>query len=103
MPDLAHHARQLRALADLLETQANHPEDAHTPHPETLEIINNRHTKRGQLNYAVPNRLQLQTRIRRYNADHGIPHGDIVALALDTWLRARGYSPVSTSDKTDGS
>lgn len=26
-------------------------------------------------------------------ADTGVPHGDIVALALDTWLRAKGYPP----------
>jgi hypothetical protein len=37
--------------------------------------------------------LQLQHRIRRYNADHDIAHGDVVALALDIWLRAKGYPP----------
>ncbi|WP_246571690.1 hypothetical protein [Streptomyces tauricus] len=54
-----------------------------------MEILSGRHTNRGQLNYAVPDALQLQRRIRRYNADSGIPHGDIVALALDTYLRAK--------------
>lgn len=68
-------------------------EDALAPHPDTLGIISNRHTKRGQLNYAVPEVLQLQRRIRRYHADHGLQHGDVVALALDTWLRAKGYPP----------
>ncbi|MGW2052273.1 hypothetical protein ACWCPF_45325 [Streptomyces sp. NPDC001858] len=58
-----------------------------------MEIVSSRHTKRGQLNYAVPEALQLQRRIRRYNADHEVPHGDIVALALDAWLRAKGYPP----------
>lgn len=39
----------------------------------------------GRLNYTVPDVLQLQRRIRRYHAYHGIQHGDIVALTLDTW------------------
>ncbi|WP_171111869.1 MULTISPECIES: hypothetical protein [Streptomyces] len=52
-------------------------------------------------NYAVPDALQLQKRIRRYNADHDMPHGDIVALALDTWLRAKGYPPDLTSPKAE--
>ncbi|MFI7498829.1 hypothetical protein ACIBVL_09965 [Streptomyces sp. NPDC049687] len=43
--------------------------------------------------YAVTDILQLQRRIRRYNTDHDVPHGDIVTLALDTWLRAKGYPP----------
>ncbi|MFJ9020318.1 hypothetical protein ACIRPU_10085 [Streptomyces sp. NPDC102259] len=58
-----------------------------------MQVIGNRHTKRGQFNYAVPDALQLQRRVRRYNADHDLPHGDIVALALDSWLRAKGYPP----------
>ncbi|MFH8469493.1 hypothetical protein [Streptomyces sp. NPDC017991] len=98
MPDdLSHHARQLRDLADLLEAHISHPEDPHAPHPDTKEILGGRHTNRGQLNYAVPESLQLQRRIRRYNADSGIPHGDIVALALDAFLRAKGYPPSLTS------
>ncbi|GAA1435030.1 hypothetical protein GCM10009601_60410 [Streptomyces thermospinosisporus] len=101
MPDLAHHARRLREMADALEAQSQPAEDPFTPHPNTLEIISNRHTKRGQLNYAVPDALQLQKRIRRYNADHDMPHGDIVALALDTWLRAKGYPPDLTSPKAE--
>ncbi|MFG3022528.1 hypothetical protein ACGFZQ_28925 [Streptomyces sp. NPDC048254] len=93
MPDHSHHARRLREIADALDTESHPNNDALTPHPDTLDIIRNRHTKRGQLNYAVPEVLQLQRRIRRYNADTDIPHGDIVALALDTWLRAKGYLP----------
>lgn len=100
MPDLSHHARQLRDLADLLEAQISHPEDPNDPHPDTHEILSGRHTHRGQLNYAVPDALQLQRRIRRYNADSGIPHGDIVALALDTYLRSKGYPPHLTQPET---
>lgn len=70
-----------------------YPEVHLKPHPDTLDVIRNRHTKRGQLNHAVPEILQLQRRIRRCNADTGVPHGDIVALALDIWLRAKGYPP----------
>ncbi|MFE6820980.1 hypothetical protein [Streptomyces sp. NPDC057690] len=93
MPDLSHHARRLREMADALEAQSQPTNDAFSPHPDTMEIIGNRHTKRRQLNYAVPDVLQLQRRVRRYNADHDMPHGDIVALALDSWLRAKGYPP----------
>ncbi|MET7696403.1 hypothetical protein [Streptomyces sp. NPDC005485] len=94
MPDHSHHVRQLRDLADALEAQSRPAGDPFTPHPDTLNIISNRHTTRGQLNYAVPEDLQLQRRIRRYNADSGLQHGDIVALALDVFLRAQGYPPV---------
>ncbi|WP_371550475.1 hypothetical protein OG266_34370 [Streptomyces sp. NBC_00554] len=93
MPDLSHHARLLRDLADVLDAQSHPPDDPFAPHPDTAEIINGRHTSRGQLNYAVPEILQLQRRVRRYNADSNIAHGDIVALALDTFLRAKGYPP----------
>jgi hypothetical protein len=93
VPDHSPYARQLREIADALDAQCQPTDDALTPHPDTLDVISNRHTKRGQLNYAVPEVLQLQRRIRRYNAETDIPHGDIVALALDTWLRAKGYPP----------
>ncbi|WP_406489722.1 hypothetical protein [Streptomyces phaeochromogenes] len=103
MPDLSHHVRQLHDLADLLEAQSGDPEDPYAPHPDTQEIISIRHTIRGQLNYAVPDALQLQRRIRRCNADSGIPHGDIVALALDTFLRAKGYPPNLTTPQAESS
>ncbi|MGW3105760.1 hypothetical protein [Streptomyces sp. NPDC001100] len=93
MPDLSHHAHQLRAVADALEAQSDSSADPLAPHVDTLEIIKARHTSRGQINYAVPDDLQIQRRIRRYHADHGIQHGDIVALALDAFLRAKGYPP----------
>ncbi|NGO06982.1 hypothetical protein G5C60_04760 [Streptomyces sp. HC44] len=93
MPANTHHVRLLRDLANLLEAQPGPTDDPFIPHPDTEAIIKTRHTSRGQLNYAVPEALQLQRRIRRYNADNGTPHGDIVALALDSWLRAKGYPP----------
>ncbi|MDQ0772717.1 hypothetical protein QF026_001183 [Streptomyces aurantiacus] len=103
MPDLSHHARQLRDLADLLEAQSGSLQDPYTPHPDTWNIVSGRHTSRGQLNYAVPDALQLQRRIRRYNADSGIAHGDIVALALDAFLRTKGYPPNLKSPQADTS
>ncbi|WSB84108.1 hypothetical protein OHA60_10200 [Streptomyces cellulosae] len=93
MHNLTTYAGQLRAVADALEAQSESQDDPLAPHPDTLKVINSRHTKRGQLNYAVPDVLELQRRIRRCNADTEIPHGDIVALALDAWLRAKGYPP----------
>ncbi|ATL27349.1 hypothetical protein [Streptomyces formicae] len=99
MPDLSHHARRLRDIADALGAQSKPTDDPLTPHAETAAVIADRHIKRGQLNYAVPDILQLQRRIRRYNADHGTPHGDIVAIALDIWLRAKGYPPDLTPFK----
>lgn len=103
MPDLSHHARQLRELADALDAQSELTEDPLAPHPDTLEVVDARHTSRGQINYAVPDALQLQRRIRRYHADHGIQHGDIVAIALDVFLRAKGYPPDLSSAKEDPS
>lgn len=101
MPDLSHHVRQLRDMADALEAQSQATEDPLIPHPDTLKVINSRRTRRGQLNYAVPNALQLQQRVRRYNALTGTAHGDIVALALDMFLRAKGYPPDLTPSKAD--
>ncbi|MEV0555211.1 hypothetical protein AB0I27_17360 [Streptomyces sp. NPDC050597] len=93
MPDHYLYAHRLREIADALDAELQPTGGAPTPHPDTLDVIRDRHTKRGQLNYAVPEVLQLQRRIRRCNADTDTPHGDIVALALDTWLRANGYPP----------
>lgn len=96
MTDLSHLARQLRDIAEALDARAEPAHDPLTPHPDTLRIIASRHATRSQLNYSVPHALALQRRIRRYNADHGTQHGDIAALALDTWLRAHGYPPDPT-------
>ncbi|MER7922259.1 hypothetical protein ABTY96_03855 [Streptomyces sp. NPDC096057] len=102
MPDLSHHARRLRDLADALEAQSKPSDDPLAPHPDTLAVIGNRNVKRGQLNYAVPDALQIQRRIRRYHADHGVQHGDVVAYALDAYLRAHGYPPDLASPQDNG-
>ncbi|MEU1511243.1 hypothetical protein ABZ490_03640 [Streptomyces sp. NPDC005811] len=71
------------------------PPLAWVPFPQVPDY---RHTTRGQLNYAVPEDLQLQHRIHRYNADSSLQHGDITALALDVFLRAQGYPPELTQE-----
>nr|WP_206440119.1 hypothetical protein [Streptomyces scabichelini] len=91
----------MREIADTLDAEPQRTDDALTPHLDTLEVISNRHTKRGQLNYAVPEALELQRRIRRFHADTSLPHGDIVAMALDTWLRAKGYPPNFTQSRAE--
>ncbi|MFF5304888.1 hypothetical protein ACFY5F_36605 [Streptomyces sp. NPDC013161] len=88
-------------MADALEAQSDPSADPLAPHADTLEIINARHTSRGQINYAVPDDLQIQRRIRRYHADYGVQHGDIVALAIDAFLRAKGYPPDLNTAKAD--
>ncbi|MGW6459724.1 hypothetical protein ACWF94_27990 [Streptomyces sp. NPDC055078] len=97
MTDLSEHARRLRHIADALEAQAQPTHDALAPHPATLLLINSRQATRGQVNYALPKDLDIQRRIRHYHADHGTQPGDIAALALDAWLRAKGYPPNQTS------
>ncbi|WP_392960443.1 helix-turn-helix domain-containing protein [Streptomyces sp. LN245] len=90
----------------VLEAQSDSADDPFAPHPNTQIVLNTRHTSRSQLNYAVPEALQLQHRIRRYNADTGIQHSDIVALAVDAFLRARAThpnSPVQTPKRPDQS
>ncbi|MEU0435987.1 hypothetical protein ABZ153_30955 [Streptomyces sp. NPDC006290] len=101
MPDLSRHARQLRELADALDAQSDLTDDPLAPHPDTLQVIDGRHISRGQINYAVPEVLQLQRRIRLYHADRGVQHGDIVAIALDVFLRAKGYPPDLAPSKAE--
>ncbi|MFG2785195.1 hypothetical protein ACGFY7_46215 [Streptomyces prunicolor] len=96
MPDHSSYASRLREIADALDAMRPPSDDGLTPHPDTLDVINNRHTKRGQFNYAVPEVLQLQRRVRQYHADTGVPHGDVVTMAVDTWLRVMGYPPNGT-------
>ncbi|MCM2390972.1 hypothetical protein [Streptomyces albipurpureus] len=103
MPDLSQHSRRLREIADSLEAQSKPSHDALAPHPATLRLINSRLAKRGQVNYALPKDLDIQRRIRRYHADHGTQPGDIAALALDAWLRSKGYPPdLSADESADG-
>lgn len=48
-------------------------------------------SERRQLNVGVPKNLKLHRRAGLYAEDHGLSRQDQVALALDAWLRDRGY------------
>ncbi|WP_443080251.1 SpoIIE family protein phosphatase [Streptomyces sp. SP18BB07] len=64
------------------------PGAAFTPHPNTLEIISRRHTRRGQLCHAVPGALQLHKRIRlSANLHRGRPR------EVDVRESVRGFVP----------
>ncbi|MDT9698002.1 hypothetical protein [Streptomyces sp. P17] len=80
------------------------PAKAAEPTPDHARphlVINGRHASRELINCAVPDALQLQRRIRQYHADYGVQHGDIVAIGLDAFLRAKGYPPDHTSPKAE--
>ncbi|MFE0270444.1 hypothetical protein ACFWZ7_24895 [Nocardiopsis alba] len=47
--------------------------------------------ERRQFNIGVPKDLRLHRRAGLYAEDHGLSRQDQVALALDAWLRERGY------------
>ncbi|GHD37115.1 hypothetical protein GCM10007147_44910 [Nocardiopsis kunsanensis] len=49
--------------------------------------------ERRQLNVGVPEQLLLHRRTALYREDHGLhaTRQNIVAAAVDEWLRARGY------------
>ncbi|WP_416974648.1 hypothetical protein [Streptomyces sp. 4F14] len=62
--------------------------------PETAVILNQRIITRESLDSSVPAALKLKKRIKRFMLDNEIDHlpiGDIVAVALDEWLTARGF------------
>lgn len=64
------------------------------PDPMTLEqIAATRPDRRRQFNVGVPEELWLHRRTAMYREDHGLgaTRQNIAALAVDEWLRARGY------------
>lgn len=64
------------------------------PDPMTLEqIAATPPDRRRQLNVGVPEDLWLHRRTAMYREDHGLgaSRQNIVALAVDEWLRSRGY------------
>ncbi|MQS17412.1 hypothetical protein F7Q99_35830 [Streptomyces kaniharaensis] len=91
-------ADRLRELARAVEAMDEYAQDSDawlSPHPATRHLIERRGVSREQLNYSVPSDLDLKTRVNTYNAEHGNPGaGNVVAAALDAWLRAHGYPPV---------
>ncbi|WP_340380317.1 hypothetical protein U5640_32140 [Streptomyces sp. SS7] len=62
--------------------------------PETAVILNQRMITRESLDSSVPAALKLKKRIKRFALDNELDHlpiGDIVSVALDEWLTARGF------------
>ncbi|MFJ9151635.1 hypothetical protein ACIRP7_27065 [Streptomyces sp. NPDC102270] len=62
--------------------------------PETAVVLNQRIIARESLDSSVPTALKLKKRIKRFALDNELDHlpiGDIVSVALDEWLTARGF------------
>lgn len=62
--------------------------------PEVAVVLNRRVIARESLDSSVPAALKLKKRIKRFALDNELDHlpiGDIVSVALDEWLTARGF------------
>ncbi|MEU1268521.1 hypothetical protein [Streptomyces sp. NPDC005799] len=62
--------------------------------PEVAVVLNQRLIARESLDSSVPAALKLKKRIKRFALDNELDHlpiGDIVSVALDEWLTARGF------------
>ncbi|MCZ4612080.1 hypothetical protein O3S80_51730 [Streptomyces sp. Lzd4kr] len=62
--------------------------------PETATVLNQRIITRESLDSSVSGALKLKKRIKRFALDNELDHlpiGDIVSVALDEWLTARGF------------
>lgn len=62
--------------------------------PEAAVVLNQRIIARESLDSSVPAALKLKKRIKRFALDNELDHlpiGDIVSVALDEWLTARGF------------
>ncbi|MCX5173379.1 hypothetical protein OG616_37860 [Streptomyces antibioticus] len=62
--------------------------------PEVAVVLNQRIIARESLDSSVPAALKLKKRIKRFALDNELDHlpiGDIVSVALDEWLSARGF------------
>ncbi|MEU0029527.1 hypothetical protein [Streptomyces sp. NPDC006335] len=62
--------------------------------PEVAVVLNQRIIARESLDSSVPAALKLKKRIKRFALDNELDHlpiGDIVSVALDEWLTARGF------------
>ncbi|WRZ89315.1 hypothetical protein OHB54_09630 [Streptomyces sp. NBC_01007] len=62
--------------------------------PETAIVLDQRIIVRESLDSSVPAALKLKKRLKRFALDNELDHlpiGDIVSVALDEWLTARGF------------
>ncbi|WP_411098774.1 hypothetical protein [Streptomyces sp. x-45] len=107
MPRRVSLARKAQELADALKAQEEREGGAVTdfsPHPETEALLMRRGVDREQLNYAVPEQLELKRRLNAYNVERGgLGVGNLVAAVLDAFLRAEGYAPDLDNHKGDRS
>ena len=76
------------------QTQTPAPPPGGVPEAMSLEqIAATSPGNRRQLNVGVPEALWLHRRTALYREDHGLhaTRQNVVAAAVDEWLRARGY------------
>ncbi|GGN92013.1 hypothetical protein GCM10011579_089330 [Streptomyces albiflavescens] len=62
--------------------------------PDLAALLNQRIITRESLDSSVPAALKLKKRLKRFALDNELDHlpiGDIVSVALDEWLTARGF------------
>ncbi|MEU8757478.1 hypothetical protein AB0C88_44070 [Streptomyces chartreusis] len=62
--------------------------------PNVAVVLNQRVITRESFDSSVPAALKLKRRIKRFALDNELDHlpiGDIVAVAMDEWLTARGF------------
>jgi hypothetical protein len=88
---LREHARQLRRIADDLDpTEATKVTLVGNPQADAL--VEDRRSDREQYNGYVLSGLDLKRRTARYLAEYPERQkGDVMSLAMDLWLAARGY------------
>ncbi|MGW7319212.1 hypothetical protein [Streptomyces sp. NPDC054865] len=84
-------------MADALKALEDREDGAvadFSPHPDTEALLMRRGVDREQLNYSVPEQLELKRRLNAYNVERdGLGVGNLVAAVLDAFLRGEGYPP----------
>ncbi|WP_086708480.1 hypothetical protein [Streptomyces antimycoticus] len=67
---------------------------SHQTPSEVAVVLNQRIIARESLDSSVPATPKLKKRVKRFALDNELDHlavGDIVSVALDEWLTARGF------------
>ncbi|MEW1677836.1 hypothetical protein AB0O47_32060 [Streptomyces noursei] len=62
--------------------------------PTPAQVLNRRSVARESLDASVAAELKLKKRLKRFALDNdleNLPLGDVVSVAIDDWLTARGY------------
>ncbi|MFF8601862.1 hypothetical protein ACF065_27580 [Streptomyces sp. NPDC015232] len=91
--------RRAEELLALIKAQENGElgSGALDVHPETADLLSRSRVPREQLNYAVPEVLELKQRLAKYcvETDGASTPGNVVAGVVDAFLRSKGYPPLS--------